>query len=147
LSELQKYIDENIPLAGKARLSIDSSHPDRVLVSGPFEENRNPHGSVFGGSISVISVLAGWLLVREVMEREKPGAHIVISRQSLDYLRPVRGNFVAEATLPDSELYSSFVKWLKERGKARLEIPVVVREAGKEEPCARFRGTFHVRAE
>jgi len=147
LSELQEYIDENIPLARNAMFNIEVSSPDRVILSGPLEENSNPHGSVFGGSISVISVLAGWLLVREIMEREKPGSHIVISRQTLDYLRPLRTGFVAEACPPDGDLYSSFVNFFNERGKARLEIPVVVREVGREEPCARFWGTFHVKAD
>ncbi|MBN2655662.1 MAG: YiiD C-terminal domain-containing protein [Spirochaetales bacterium] len=145
LDELQKYIHDNIPLVGKAGFVIEESSDDRVLVRGHFKENRNQHGSVFGGSISVISVLAGWLLVREIAERIDPCASIVISRQDLEYLCPLRKAFTAEALKPDGPEISTFSDRLKSAGKARLAVTVLVRESGGIEPWARFTGTFHVR--
>ncbi|MBB6481324.1 YiiD C-terminal domain-containing protein [Spirochaeta isovalerica] len=142
--ELQRYIEENIPLVAKAGFVIEESTCERVSVHGPFPENRNHHGSVFGGSISVISVLAGWLLVREIMEKENPQARIVISSQTLEYLRPLRKDFIAEAVKPDISDFGPFLKRLDAAGKARLEVQVLVREEEGSEPCARFQGTFHV---
>lgn len=146
LEELQAFIHENIPLAEKAGFSIDKVSSQEVLLQGPYKFNHNHHGTVFGGSISVIAVLTGWLLVREIAEEQSPGADDVVSRQDLEYLKPLSGDFYAEAKAPDVSDLESFTRYLREEGRARLKVTVHVGEIGSRDPAAIFEGTFHVRS-
>lgn len=146
IEDLQDFIHQNIPLAEKAGFSIDKASSQEVLLRGQYKLNHNHHGTVFGGSISVIAVLAGWLLVREIAEEQSPGAGIVISRQNLEYLKPLSGDFYAEAKTPDASDLESFTRYLSEKGRARLKVTVHMGEIGSKDPAAIFEGTFHVRS-
>jgi thioesterase domain-containing protein len=144
--ELQSFIHENIPLAEKAGFTIDTASSEKVILQGPYHLNHNHHGTVFGGSISVIAVLTGWILVREIAETLSPGADIVISRQNLEYLQPLSGDFTAESVVPHKSELESFSRYLREKGRARMKVTVHVCLKGENSPAAVFEGTFHVRS-
>lgn len=144
IDELQSFIDENIPLAEKAGLSLETVNSDLVVVSGRFENNKNHHGSVFGGSISMFQVLAGWILVQEIMKPICPDCSIVICRQEVEYLKPVCSDFLAEARLENKEYLDSFLSLYEQKGKGRLEVKVGLKEQGRDDVCAVFTGHFHI---
>jgi len=140
--EFQAYIEDKIPLVGKAGFKVTELGPERVVVRGDFDENRNHHNTVFGGSISVILTLASWALVQERMNRIDPDARIVIARQSIDYLRPAVGDFTGECNAPGNDAWKSFLDSYRHKGAGRIMIEAGLMQEGK--ICARFEGEFHV---
>lgn len=145
IDEVREYMGNGIPLSRKAGMRIEILTAEKVVVSAPLEENRNVHNSVFGGSISMAMILSGWLMAREIAEMYYPGASIVISRQTVDFIKPVRSDFSALALAPGTSRIEAFLVKMNEQGRASLEIEVAVSETGKEETCAGFSGTFHIR--
>jgi thioesterase domain-containing protein len=143
---LQTYMEENIPLMKNAGLIIEEINDDLVKISGLIADNKNHHNTVFGGSISVALILAGWIKVLHIMKQEDPESSIVICSQNTEYLKPVKGDFIGIATSPDSSTLGTFLKSYTSRGKGKLEIQAGLYEKGSEEICAEFKGTFFIKA-
>jgi len=141
--EFQTYIEEKIPLVRKAGFRILELSDQRVIAGGDFSENRNHHNTVFGGSISVILILASWALVQEIMHREDPDASIVIARQTINYFRPAKADFTGECHAPDSDLVDQFIRSYHEKGSGRIEVTAELKQKDSDRPCARFTGEFH----
>jgi len=146
IQEFQTYIEDQIPLVKKAGFKVTELSEEKVVAEGPFSENRNHHNTVFGGSISVILILASWALVQKIMNREDPDASIVIASQSLDYLRPARGDFTGECRAPHQDLVDQFIRSYHESGSGRIDVTAELKEKGSDRPCARFTGVFHARS-
>lgn len=138
-------MEENIPLMKNAGLKIEEFSKKIVKISGSLIENKNPHNTVFGGSISVTLILAGWIKVLEIMDREHSGSNIVISSQNITYLKPVRGDFSGEAYTPDSDLLDPFFNRFNSQGKGRLTVEASLFENGSNTVCASFKGEFYIR--
>ena len=142
--KLQRILEENIPLAVKAGFQIEELRSEKVSVGGSLDLNSNHHNTVFGGSISVILILAAWGLVQEVVNSLDPTAAVVISNQSLDFLKPVRTDFTAVCRRPSPQIIDDFTGEYGRKGRARLTVVSELFEKGGTEPCAVMSGTFHV---
>lgn len=145
--ELQKYMEENIPLMKNAGLQITEITDDLVKISGKLADNKNHHQTVFGGSISVTLILAGWTKVLEIMNKIDPESSIVICSQNTEYLKPVKGDFEGIAFTPDSSTLEGFQKVYRTGGRGKLEVTARLFEKGCREVCAEFTGLFHCRSQ
>jgi len=65
---------------------------------------------------------------------------LVIQRSTMDYLRPMTGEFQARAVLQTPERWPQFTRMLARRGKARIAVSAVLEHAG--EVAGRFAGEF-----
>ncbi len=139
--ELETYLRSNIPLAGAMEVVVEDIGRDGLSLGAPLAPNRNHRDTAFGGSVSTLATLAAWSLLRlRLDERQARSAHLVIQRHSVEYLRPIRGDFTARAAFSASADWARFERAFSSRGRARIEIGAVVRSAGVE--CARFSGDF-----
>lgn len=137
-------LEENIPLAIKAGFRVEEVTPDRVSIGGTIVENSNHHNTVYGVSSSVILILAAWGQVQDCVDDIDPSASIVIAKQSLDFLRPVKKDFSAVCRKPSVTLLRDFSAEFDSRGRARLTVVSELFGKGGIEACAVMSGTFHV---
>lgn len=137
---LEDYLHRHIPLAKAMGIRVVSAEPDAVTLHAPLAPNINHRETVFGGSAAALATLAAWTLLEVRLSLAGLPARVVIQRSSMDYLRPIAGDFTAKADLTDDAAWDRFVRTLGRRGKARIALEAVVEHAGSE--AARFAGEF-----
>ncbi|MCY1299447.1 putative thioesterase domain protein [compost metagenome] len=119
---LTRFLHANIPLTQAMAIRVLPGAPGRLRLAAPHAPNRNPHGTVFGGSLATLGIAAGWTLIFDALRREGLEVGLVIQRYECDYLAPAAAEFVAEACLPED--WPGFVARLRQGRRARLRLPV-----------------------
>jgi thioesterase domain-containing protein len=128
--ELEKYLHDHIPLSKAMEASVISVDKDEVLLSAPLAPNINHRETVFGGSASTLAILAAWSLLHTRMRREGINCRLVIQRNTMDYDKPILGEFTARSSLARPQEWSRFIRMLDRRGKARVSVTAVLEHAG-----------------
>jgi thioesterase domain-containing protein len=121
-------------------VTVRSAQPDRVVLAAPLQPNINHRDTAFGGSISALAMLAAWSLLHTRLRRERVAARLVIQRNTVDYERPVAGEFVATATVATELEWQNFLRMLNRKGKARIAVSTTLEYAGL--VAASFTGEF-----
>ncbi|UVE18893.1 thioesterase domain-containing protein [Pseudomonas sp. LS44] len=119
---LTRYLHENIPLTQFMAIRALPSVPGQLRLSAPHAPNRNPHNTVFGGSLATLAIATGWTLLFDALQREGLKAALVIQHFACDYRAPAAAEFVAAARLPED--WPAFLDTLRNRGRARLNLPI-----------------------
>jgi thioesterase domain-containing protein len=138
--QLERYLHENIPLTKAMGIKIILASPERVLLECPLEPNINIHGTAFGGSISALATITGWLWIHVYMRERKLAPKLVISESKMQFLEPVTGKFSAELRAPSEKIISAFTQSFDRRGSARIDLNVSVLSDGEE--VGLFTGTY-----
>lgn len=139
-AELETYLHNHIPLARAMAVRVASVAEDRLVLEAPLAPNINHHGTVFGGSAASVATLAAWSLVHVRLAAAGLPASLVIQRSTIDYLRPMAGDFAAIATLEDEAAWTQFLRMLSRRGRGRIRIETVLECAG--DRAGVFEGEF-----
>lgn len=121
---IERYLRENIPLSAAMDVCVRAATPEHVLLSAPLGPNINHHETVFGGSAAVLATLAAWTLLHLRLELAELPAQLVIQRSSIEYEKPIPGDFEAECRFADSPAWGRFRALLERRGRARLTLAV-----------------------
>lgn len=137
---LTSLLHREIPLTQALGLAVEMAENDRIRVIGPFDANRNLHGTVFAGSIYCFATLAGWTLVHSVCQREQLPAAVVLRHADIRYLKPLAEAPAAEAWLPEPEAVGQFLHSLRSKGRGKLLIPAELKTG--DQLAARFTGEF-----
>lgn len=138
--DLQRYLNTHIPLTNAMQISVLSIELEQLILQAPLAPNKNPHHTVFGGSIATILTLAAWSLVHTRLEAEGMPSTLVVRRSALEYKRPVEGDFAAKAYFADATQWASFKQTLQTKGKAKIAVEAVIDYAGQ--LSAQFNGEF-----
>ncbi len=128
-----------IPLAGHVGASLARLDDSGLLLRAPFAPNRNHMQTVFGGSLQTLATLAGWGMTLILIE-DRDSVDIVIRDSHARFRKPVTTDFEAFCSMPEKSVVEKFNNRLQKSGRARLELPVVVRQNG--EIMAEFSGGF-----
>ncbi len=128
--ELTRYIHAQIPISRAMGISVLSIEAGTLTLQAPLAPNINHRQSVFGGSAAALATLAGWALLHVRLEQEAIPARLVIQRNTMEYLRPIRGSFTARAALEQPERWKLFTSTLARRGRARIAVSAVLEEQG-----------------
>jgi thioesterase domain-containing protein len=139
-SELERYLREEIPLTRAMSVQVAAIDADSVTLQAPLAPNINHHDTVFGGSAAALAILAGWALLYVRLEQERIAARLVIQRSSVEYQRPIAGDFTARAWLESAAAWSAFTATLARRGRARISVVATLAQAG--ESAGGFTGQF-----
>lgn len=102
-----------------------------LVMSAALAPNINDKGTGFGGSLATVATLCGWSMVTLYRREQGFDNDVVIHTSELEYLRPVTGDFAAHVQLPDAETLQTFDARMAERGKARLDLVIEVRQGDK----------------
>lgn len=127
LDQVLTYIQQHIPITRHLGVKIQSFDGQRVIISAPLEENKNLHGTAFGGSQAAIGILTGWSLIYLKLKQLGIENDLVIQKSSYDFTQPVTADFTATCQLPLASEFEFFLKTLKEKGKARLTLTAEIK--------------------
>jgi len=123
--------------------------PERVDLWLPLQPNINHEQTVFGGSAAAAATLAAWTLLHLRLTQAGSHAQLVVQRTTMQYTKPLYGDFEATCTFSDSEAWGRFRRTLERRGKARLAMTAQLLGGSAEwgagrsrGPCAAFAGDF-----
>jgi thioesterase domain-containing protein len=134
--ELEAYLYEHIPISAAMGVKVLETNPE-IRLFAPLEANVNHRGTAFGGSLASVATLAAWSALRV---RLGDSARLVITHQTTEYVRPVEGDFLAVARLPEGEDLERFFTAYHRRGRARIEVEAWVEYGGA--VAVTLQGTF-----
>lgn len=86
-----------VPLLRHSALEITEIDRDAVQLWAPLAANGNHHGTAFGGSLSMLGIVAGWLLAYAGQDSPQPTRNIVIADSHTRYLSPLKEDLVIDA--------------------------------------------------
>lgn len=132
-ARLEEILREQLPLARFMDVRVEACDDSGLVLSAAGPPNVNLHGTMFGGSIGALALLAGWGLLRLRLLETGMDPEIVIQRSLARYLAPIAGAARAVAHAPAREEWERFLKTLRRRRKARILLEVEVFPDGDEE--------------
>ena len=130
-AELETYLHDHIPLSRAMAVRVVSIADDKVVLGAPLAPNINHRDTVFGGSASALAILSAWSLLHLRLSAAGQPSRVVIQRNSMDYLAPIAGDFIATATAPDAAAWDGFLRMLTRRGLARITIGAELEYQGR----------------
>ena len=136
---LQDKILQGIPISRDMAFTIDHLDDHSITVRGGGQQNINVHQTAFAGSLYCMCTLAVWGLVNS---RLPDNASLVMANASIDYLKPVKGDIVANAGLSEAQI-QSFLDNLHSDGKARLEAMAMVNN--EQQTAVKFTAVLYAR--
>ena len=137
---LRDYLHRNIPLSRAMGVAAVSVSEEAVVLKAPLAPNINHRETVFGGSASALAILAAWSLLHCRLQAEGMDGRLVIQRNTVDYERPMAGEFTAAARLEPAADWARFRRMLAHRGRARIGVAAVLACEGLD--AGRFGGDF-----
>jgi thioesterase domain-containing protein len=140
LDEITAYVHAAIPITASLGARVEAYDGGSVRLSAPLAPNLNHRGTAFGGSLSAVAILSGWVLVHLKLREAGITARLVIQRSALDFEAPVDGDFTATATLPAKAAWDRFLATLTRHRSARVTVPSTL--AGPSGAGGRHEGTF-----
>ena len=138
--ELQDYLHAHIPLSAAMQVSVRALDADGVTLAAPLAPNINHRETVFGGSASAVAILAAWSLLHTRMLAEGVHARLVIQSNTMDYDKPIFGDFTARSSLAPGVDWARFTRMLARKGLARIALRSVLSFEGR--LAGRFEGEF-----
>jgi thioesterase domain-containing protein len=119
---LERYLHQQIPLSAAMGVRVAMATPERVQLAAPLAPNINHNETVFGGSAAALATLSAWALLHLRIARAGLRARLVIQRSSMEYERPIPGDFEAVCRFADEFAWERFRATLIRRGRARLTL-------------------------
>ncbi len=137
---VEAYLHEHIPISRAMGIGVIEATVQRVALRAPLEPNVNHRSTVFGGSCASVAILAAWTLVHLRVQATGDVGRVVIQRGSTEYRLPIHGEFVATCDSPGELVWDRFMRSLRRRGQARIELDATVTSAAA--VVATFSGAY-----
>lgn len=138
----QEFLSAHFPMAIAMQVAVDTYTEAKVVLRAPIAPNRNVHHSGFAGSLYALGALAGWGLLHGWLDRTHPDATLLIGRGEIEYLKPVRREFTATASVKDDRSREAFLKTVSRGERAALGLEARIASGSKD--AAIFKGHFIV---
>lgn len=139
---LEPYLHDHIPLSRQMGVRVEEAGTELVRLFAPLAPNLNHRKTGFGGSISALAILSGWSLLWCRLRERTSGQHIVIQKNTIEYVAPVTADFTATCAAPPPADWQRFLRTFEQRGRARIHLAATV-DVG-ETLAAKFGGRFAV---
>jgi thioesterase domain-containing protein len=120
--ELERFLQDHIPLSKAMQVTVLTVKDESVVLRAPLAPNINHRETVFGGSASALAILSAWSLLKVRLSNAGIVSRLVIQRNTMDYLSPIQGEFVARATLLHPQGWQKFIHTLTRKNKARIVV-------------------------
>ena len=121
LKDLRRYTRELPPVAA-IQAQVDAYDGQRLVLTAPLSANVNDKGTAFGGSMTSLMTYAGWGLVTLQLQQAGMAADVFVADSSVRYLKPLYADLRAEAELAPDQSWSTFLRTLAQRGRARIHL-------------------------
>ena len=123
---VEQYLHEHIPLSKAMGVSVTSIDATGIILSAPLQPNINHRSTVFGGSISAVSILSAWTLIYVRLQTLDISYQIVIQSSNIEYTRPIEEDFQVHCLMPADRDWDRFITTITRRGKGRLVLDAEV---------------------
>jgi thioesterase domain-containing protein len=140
LAGVERYLHRHIPVTRAMKVAVKAIDATGVRLSAPLGPNINHRNTVFGGSAATLAILSAWTLIHTRLREAAHPSRIVIQRNTVEYIRPLHGDFEAYCPAPDPERWDRFVGALERRGRARITLRAEL--SGEGELAGRFEGVY-----
>lgn len=117
-----RRLNDGFPVLAAMQVQVEGS-PLAWYLSAPFGPNRNDHGTAFGGSLSTLATITGWMSTGLLAG---DGYDVVIQSGNTDFIKPLTDNLFARPLPIDLPTRQRFARTLARHGKARLSVQVVL---------------------
>jgi len=128
--ELQDYLHAHIPLSAAMQVSVRAVQAGGVTLAAPLAPNINHRETVFGGSASAVAILSAWSLLHTRMLADGVPARLVIQSNTMDYDKPIFGEFTARSSLAEPDQWPRFMRMLARMRRARMRVNAVLESDG-----------------
>lgn len=115
-----------MPPVAASRLQVADYDGQNLRVHAPLAANVNDKGSAFGGSLTSAMTYAGWCLVTLQLQLQGLEADVFIADSEVRYRKPLYDDLRAQAALAQDQSWEPFLKTLKQRGRARVQLQASV---------------------
>lgn len=124
-ARLQETLRTLIPL-GEA-MKVQVAHLDEVTLklTAPLGANHNHAGSAFAGSLYSLASLAGWGILRRLLDDKGIAAELLLGKAEIRYARPVVTDLAATVRIPLSDQVH-LIEQLNAGKKVRLRLSVYI---------------------
>jgi thioesterase domain-containing protein len=143
LKAVERYLHAHIPVTRAMKVAVMGIDSAGVRLSAPLAPNINHRNTAFGGSVATLAILSAWTLLHTRLRDASYPSRIVIQRNSMEYLRPLHGEFAAFCGAPEPHRWERFMAGLARRGLARIILHAEV--FGDGELAGRFEGAYVAR--
>jgi thioesterase domain-containing protein len=123
-NEFEQLLHQQIPITKAMGFSVIEYTPLKVRILAKLEPNINHKSTAFGGSINCLMTVCGWAMTFINIKGIDPDAHIVIQKSNINYLAPIKEDFIAECDLTDEESKKKFLEMYTKHKKGRLNLKV-----------------------
>lgn len=141
-AELQRYMHARIPISQAMDVAVVGASADAVTLAAPLAPNINHRDTIFGGSACAVALLAAWALLLLRLKRDGLDGYIVVRRHTMNYERPMPGDFTATAAIDGAVAWPPFVEALQRKHRARIFVTVLLE--CRNETVATLEGEFAV---
>jgi thioesterase domain-containing protein len=139
-NELQNKLHDEILPTKTLDFRVDAMDGERLTLSAPLEVNINDKGTAFGGSIASLCTITGWCMCWTIAKLQDIECDMVVFESNMTYSRPITKDFIAEVLFPSEEQIQTIKAKMDEKGKASMELEVVINENGKN--CVKYTGKY-----
>ncbi len=140
-TELLKFLNQEIPLTKSLGLEIVSLAPEGARIRAPLGPNHNHLGGAFGGSLSTMMILSGYIWLYDALLKNQHEAHVILYKEESEYLPPVKTDIEVFAKSPSEEEWEKFQEAFLRKGTGRIVIHSEIR-SGTGALSATFKGEF-----
>jgi thioesterase domain-containing protein len=119
---IERYLYQYIPLSAAMGVQVRTATIEHVQLAAPLKPNVNHTETVFGGSAAALATLSAWTLLHLRLEQAGLDARLVIQRSSMEYEKPIPGDFEAVCRFGDASVWERFQATLARRGRARMTL-------------------------
>ena len=140
LRALRAKLRRDMPITKALGLRVVGNEGGGLVLSSPLAPNINHKGTAFAGSLNATATLAGWGTIWLLLREHGIRSHVVIQDSTVDYFRPVTGDFTARCRAPSASAIERLVNAVRRRGRGRIELDVLVSDASGD--AVRFHGRY-----
>lgn len=140
VAALRAKLRAEMPVARRLGVRVLGRRGRLVALQAPLSRNFNHKGTAFAGSLNAVATLAGWSTVWLLLRDRGLHGQVVVQDSSVRYLRPVTGDFEARAKPLEVAAVARFLDAVQRKGRGRIELAVVVADAGGE--AVAFHGRY-----
>ena len=140
IEKLGRLLATEIPLLAAMQIHISHYDGATLTLQAPLSANSNPHGTAFGGSIATLGIACGWAWTHLWLGNAQLPNKLVIQKHSVDYLKPVKADFLAICHAPSPEVLNDFENALRTHGKANIALDITTQSA--EQLAARHQAIY-----
>jgi thioesterase domain-containing protein len=120
--EITAYLHEHMPITRALGARVEHHDAQSVRIAAPLAPNLNHRDTAFGGSLSSLAILSGWVLLYLQLRDRGIECRLVIQRSALDFEAPVDGDFTSSSTLPAHAIWTRFLATLAKHRRARVTV-------------------------